>query len=58
MKYILNVISGTGPPEQQGGCSVISPLPLPPIFFVNVSFFRRALEVPFLKEVTKNAHEN
>ena len=27
-------------------------------FLSMCSFFRRALEVPFLKEVTKNVHEN
>ena len=42
-----------------GGGQVRGPPPPPPRkFFVNVRFFSRALEVPFLKEVTKNVHEN
>ena len=41
-----------------GGGEGLSALPLK--FFVNVPFFsiRRAFEVPFLKEVTKNVDEN
>ena len=36
---------------------VVSP-PIPKVFCQCALFFRRALEVPFLKEVTKNVHEN
>ena len=45
-----------GPPEQGGGQRGRQP-PLPN-FFVDVPFFRRALEMPYSKEVTKNVHEN
>ena len=51
----------TGPPEQGGGGGggggkgVVSP---PQSFLSAGPFFRRALEMPFLKEVTKNVHEN
>ena len=42
-------------PEQEGGERSSAP----PKFFVDVSFFfRRALEMPFLKEVRKLAPEN
>ena len=37
---------------------VSPPPPLPPMFFVDVPFFRRALKMPFLKEVTKDVQEN
>ena len=56
---MLIVIGITGPPEQKGageGRAGGSPARLK--FFVNAPFFRRALKVPFLKEVTKNVHEN
>ena len=43
---------------QEGRQSPPPPPPPPRKFFVNVRFFSRALEVPFLKEVTKNVHEN
>ena len=46
----------SGPPEQEGGQR--GRQPPPQIFFVDVPFFRRALEMSFLKEVTKNVHEN
>ena len=38
--------------EGAGGLSV------PTMFFVDVPFFRRAFEISFLKEVTKNVDEN
>ena len=46
--------------SRKGGQESGQPTPYPPPrkFFVNVRFFSRALEVPFLKEVTKNVHEN
>ena len=45
----------SGPPEQGGrGLSA----PSPQRFLSMCPFSRRAVEVPFLKEVTKNVHEN
>ena len=60
---MLIVIRITGPPEQRGGGGGrgegrIGGSPARLKFFVNAPFFRTALEVPFLKEVTKNVHEN
>ena len=54
----------TGLPEQEGGgggpAGRQSPPPPPPpqSFLSMYAFFWRALEVPFLKVVTKNVHEN
>ena len=44
-----------GPPEQGGGARGSSAHPK---IFVDAPFFRGALEVPFLKEVTQYVHEN
>ena len=43
--------------QSRRGKGVVS-LPPSTNFFVDVRFFWRALEVPILKEVTKNVHEN
>ena len=45
----------TGP---QGGCWGWQGGPPPEGFLSTRPFCRRALEVPFLKEVPKNVHEN
>ena len=42
---------------EQGGAEGSSARP-PESFLLMCPFFRRALEVPFLKEITKNVHEN
>ena len=49
----------TGPPEQWGQEIVSSPSPPPQkkSFLSMCPFFRRALEVPILKEVTNNVYE-
>ena len=55
-KTIMAEVS-TGPPEQEGtGGS--PPPPSKKKFLSMCPFFRRALEVSFLKEVTKNVHDN
>ena len=62
-KTIMAEVS-TGPPEQEGtggggGGGGAAPPPPPQKKFLSMCpFFRRALEVSFLKEVTKNVHDN
>ena len=57
---ISDVLSGPLPEHGGGGRGGEGLSALPLKFFVNVPFFsiRRAFEVPFLKEVTKNVDEN
>ena len=54
-------VARAGPPEQEGR-EVVSPPSPPPFpresFLSMCPFFQRALEVLFMKEVTKNVHEN
>ena len=57
----FQLVARAGSPEQEGR-EVVSPPSPPPfpakVFLSMCPFFQRALEVLFMKEVTKNVHEN
>ena len=52
----MNIYSGSPGQVGVGGQGAVSPPP--PKVLLMYPFFRRALELPFLKEVTKNVLEN